>query len=39
MGKPGEKPEIPAKLIVDMKGVKGDPGHEGNRGFVGPRGV
>lgn len=39
MGPPGKKPHIPAQLIVDMKGTKGEPGLRGYEGFTGPRGV
>lgn len=38
-GPPGDKPHIPAQIIVDMKGAKGDHGNEGTKGFIGPRGV
>lgn len=39
MGPPGDKPQIPLYMIVDMKGIKGDRGHFGNQGFTGPRGL
>lgn len=39
MGPPGKKPHIPAQMIVDMKGTKGEPGPRGYEGFTGPRGV
>lgn len=39
MGPPGEKPQIPLYMMVDLKGIKGDRGHFGNQGFTGPRGV
>lgn len=38
VGPPGEKPTIPIVMKLEMKGVKGDPGEEGLKGFVGPRG-
>ena len=38
-GPPGDKPHIPAQIIVDMKGAKGDLGYPGTKGFTGPRGV
>lgn len=39
MGPCGKKPHIPAQIIVDMKGNKGEPGPQGYEGFTGPRGV
>lgn len=38
-GPPGDKPQIQAKMIADMKGAKGEYGPQGNNGFPGPRGV
>lgn len=38
-GPPGEKPQIPLHIIVDMKGVKGEHGPLGDPGFPGPRGL
>ena len=38
-GPPGEKPHIPQKMIVDMKGSKGEQGYVGKHGFTGPRGL
>lgn len=38
-GPPGDKPKIPAQVMVDMKGTKGDLGNPGDRGFTGPRGL